>query len=127
MNIIYNYFRQYLSAIHLEPNFPLEDTSISFTKNDLNYIFETDARDSAFFRIVLPNIDDYSPEKDKRISEFSSQFKVAKLEVVNNQICIVAEQFVYCSSSNGSWFALFDRIVELLNQVINEYRENFQR
>ena len=105
----------------------LKDNSVSFKRNSLNYIFEADRNDPAFFRIVLPNIDDYNASKAEAICELSAKFKVAKLIVVNKQICIVAEQFVYCPLSKSSWVIMFDRIVNLLNQVIDEYRELYQR
>lgn len=127
MNIIYNNFLQYLSSIDIEPMNTLKDNSVSFKRNSLNYIFEADRNDPAFFRIVLPNIDDYNASKAETIRKLSAKFKVAKLIVVNQQICIVAEQFVYSPLSKSSWFIMFDRIVNLLNQVIDEYRELYQR
>ena len=127
MNIIYNNFLQYLSSIDIEPMNTLKDNSVSFKRNSLNYIFEADRNDPAFFRIVLPNIDDYNASKAETIRKLSAKFKVAKLIVVNQQICIVAEQFVYSPLSKSSWFIMFDRIVNLLNQVIDEYRELHQR
>lgn len=126
MNVHKN-FVQYLASCKSVETITKKDNSLYFKRNGITYVFEISNGDDEFFKIVIPNIDDYTQEKAVRFANFFGKYKVVKPMVVNNQICISADQFVYGQMTEASWLLLFDRIVDLLKYVLDEYRQEFQK
>ena len=74
-----------------------------------------------YFRLSLPNVDSEMTNDIQRIAmELNAQYKVAKvIEMPDHHVWIIAEAFVY---SFDKIEALFSRMVFLLSNVIDEYR-----
>ena len=120
MNIA-NEFERYLKQKSLKYKFLDNSKGISFSLNGLNYLFQTQEGDSNYFRIILPNIDDnLDDSKRKIINELNTKYKVSKIiELQEERIWIVADAFVY---SVEGIHELFSRMINLLDEVINNYR-----
>ncbi|MBQ8462495.1 MAG: hypothetical protein IJ544_00050 [Prevotella sp.] len=98
-----------------------DDNDVVFSVNGLYFLFRSFPDDPFFFRMFLPKIEDHDvKERRDIIAEINQQFKVAKILEIDNRPWIVADCFVY-SKENGH--ALIGRLIKLLTDVINEYRE----
>lgn len=99
-----------------------ESETLSFSLNNLNYLFQWQDRDPNYFRIALPNIDNSPINNDRQsiINQLIAGFKVAKaITMEDGNLWLVAETFVYSSENVESLFA---RMIYLLGQIIDEYR-----
>jgi hypothetical protein len=99
-----------------------EEGFVFFKYNKFSYMYQYDEKDDPYyFRIMLPNIE--SPVTDeirKKMVTLSTKFKVVKLTEMNNQVWITMEQFVYCFDNLDK---LFERMIEVLETAIKEYRK----
>ena len=99
-----------------------ESETLSFSLNNLNYLFQWQERDPNYFRIALPNIEN-SPIDNNRstiVNQLIAGFKVAKaITMEDGNLWLVAETFIYSSENIESLFA---RMIFLLGQIIDEYR-----
>ena len=99
-----------------------ESETLSFSLNNLNYLFQWQERDPNYFRFALPNIENAPIGNDRLaiINELIASFKVAKaITIEGGNLWLVAETFVYSSENIESLFA---RMIFLLGQIIEEYR-----
>ena len=99
-----------------------ESGTLSFSLNNLNYLFQWQERDPNYFRIALPNIESAPISNDRMniINQLVASFKVAKaITMEDDNLWLVAETFVYSSDNVDSLFA---RMIYLLGQIIDEYR-----
>lgn len=97
---------------------------ISFSVNNLHYIFEVFEPDSFFFRMSLPqitsNVQALNQFSDK-IQKLNRNFKVAKIiSQENHELWIVADQFVFSISQIDS---LFERVIQAMGDMIKEYHK----
>lgn len=109
---------------NLNIQFKYEGQNIAFEKNGLNYLFMFFENDPYYFRLSLPVIDQHKKDKDERINSINRQYKVAKLLVVEENIWLVADSFVY---STGNVERLFDRLLILLEEMIMNYRAQSEK
>lgn len=119
--ILYD-FISYLDKNGLKYSLYQESGFLSFSLNNLNYLFQWQERDPNYFRIALPNVEN-SPVINDRLSiinQLVARYKVAKAITMNNgNLWLVAESFVYSWDNLDSLFA---RMISLLGQIIDEYR-----
>lgn len=93
-----------------------------FSIGGLNYLAEYNKEvDPAFFRIMLPNIDAYSQEKNEMLNNLTSSYKAGKVLVIDNKVWLSVETLVY---GNVDASALFHRMITILRDMINEYRRD---
>ena len=118
-----NSFRNYLSSSGIE--YSHNDDVISFSRNNLQYIFICEISDPYYFRLILPNVFDANSNVDeihRYINNINLTFKVVKLYITeNNSVWISIEQFVYSSENITN---LFERSITLLESVFNHFKEN---
>lgn len=114
-------FKTYLNKIGLKYTQTPQSEILMFNTNNLNYIFQWQESDPYYFRLSLPNVDSEMTNDIQRIAmELNAQYKVAKvIEMPDHHVWIIAEAFVY---SFDKIEALFSRMVFLLSNVIDEYR-----
>lgn len=118
-----NSFRNYLSSSGIE--YSHNDDVISFSRNNLQYIFICEISDPYYFRLILPNVFDTNSNVDeiyRYINNINLTFKAVKLYITeNNSVWISIEQFVYSSENITN---LFERSITLLESVFNHFKEN---
>ena len=123
-------FKKYLSSIKVEGIKEDKETdSISFKRDDLNYLFLFDKKDPFYFRLMLPNVINITDENResiaKAINKVNTGFKVAKIIVFSgDKVWISAEQFVYCNENINQ---LFERIIGLLEEFIYDFRKEITK
>ena len=120
---IFEEFISYLDKNGLKYVRYKESETLSFSLNKLNYLFQWQERDPNYFRIALPNIENLpiSNEKLTIVNQLIAGFKVAKaITMDDGNLWLVAETFVYSSENLENLFA---RLIFLLGQIIEEYRE----
>ena len=95
---------------------------ISFSVNNLHYIFEVFEPDQFFFRMSLPHITNNTQALDQLsddIQKLNLNFKVAKIvSQENHELWIVADQFIY---STGQIDSLFERVIQAMGDMIKAY------
>lgn len=101
-----------------------DDITISFTYNDLFFIFVHDKSDDPYyFRLILPNVLHIQENKDEildKINEKNAKFKVAKSVIINDNVWVAVEQFAYSLERISN---LFERSLILLLAYIKDFRE----
>ena len=120
---IFEEFISYLDKNGLKYVRYKESETLSFSLNNLNYLFQWQERDPNYFRIALPNIENLpiGNEKLTIVNQLIAGFKVAKaITMDDGNLWLVAETFVYSSENLENLFA---RLIFLLGQIIEEYRE----
>lgn len=116
--------RTYLALNHIQCH-SIENNSnfVMFSIEDLNYLAEYNKdQDSAFFRIMLPHIVEYTHPQNinyQLITNLTSQYKCAKSIVIGTQVWLSVECFIY---GNVEFPPLFARMIKVLRDMINEYR-----
>lgn len=122
-----NSFRTYLSGIEADIK-ESKEAFIIFEKWGLQFLFAIEASDPSYFRIMLPNIANIKEDNKQEINEIvnleNSKFKLAKAIIVEQQVWISAELFVYSKEGINS---LFDRILNLLKEVIIDFKKNLTK
>ena len=99
--------------------------SFNFDLNSLHYYFYYDAaNDPYYFRIMLPIVDNVTIENKNSILEkcsiISTEFKVGKTIVFNEQVWFSTEVFIYDAGEGLS--LLFDRMITILQLMFERYR-----
>ena len=100
-----------------------DETTISFTYNDLFYIFVYDKNDPYYFGLILPNVVHVQENRNdilNKMNEGNTKFKVAKSAIINENVWISVEQFVYSMERIND---LFERSLILLQAYIDDFRE----
>lgn len=118
-------FKNYLNSKGKDIVIQKEDeTTVSFTYNELFYIFVHDKSDPYYFRLILPNVVHVQENRKNdilnKINEENTKFKVAKSTIINENVWISVEQFVYSMERIND---LFERSLILLQAYINDFRE----
>lgn len=115
-------FQKFLST--LGATFTVENDSISFEYNGLQYLFISDVSDPYYFRLILPNIGEVNHENEVQMNQVVNQMnleiKAAKATISNNRIWVSIEQFVY---SKDNQYELFRRSISVLEAFMNIFRE----
>lgn len=97
---------------------------ISFSVNNLHYIFEVFEPDQFFFRMSLPQITNNVQALNQLsddIQNLNRNFKVAKIvSQENHELRIIADQFVFSTSQIDS---LFERVIQAMGDMIKEYHQ----
>lgn len=117
-------FISYLDKNGLKYSLYKESSYLSFSLNNLNYLFQWQERDPNYFRIALPNVENSPVGNDKLsiVNQLVARYKVAKAITMNDgNLWLVAESFVYSWDNLDSLFA---RMISLLGQIIDDYRSN---
>ncbi|EGG52624.1 conserved domain protein [Paraprevotella xylaniphila YIT 11841] len=100
-----------------------DETTISFKKDDLYYLFVIYKDDPFYFRIMLPNLLQVTDNKDKIIqlvNDINLKFKVAKVFIVDDKnVWISVEQFAYTMDKIDD---LFNRIFILYASILEEIK-----
>lgn len=115
-------FISYLNKNGLKYVLYKESETLSFSLNNLNYLFQWQEQDLNYFRIALPNVDNppLSTERTGIINQLVAGYKVAKAITMNDgNLWLVAESFIYSSDNIDKLFA---RMIYLLGQIFDEYR-----
>lgn len=118
-------FQNYLTNRGIASTFlDQAQTLLSFQQNDINFLFSYRRRqDPTYVRIMIPNIGTLDTDDNQeliRICQLTSEYKVGKFILEeDNQIWIVAEAFLYIQSDH---VRLFDRLLSVLTDMLNEYR-----
>lgn len=119
-------FQSYLSSIGVNVK-EGNDTTISFENNELQYLFMVDNADPYYFRLLLPNVVSVSEENKSKITQLvtasNAKFKVAKAIILNDNVWISAEQFVYSKDNIND---LFNRVLHLLETFIGDFRKELK-
>lgn len=121
--VMLNTFKNYL----LTNNIAIQnedETTISFKKDDLYYLFIIYKDDPFYFRIILPNIlqvtDDNKDKIKQLVNDINLKFKVAKAFIVDDKnVWISVEQFVYTIDKIDD---LFNRIFILYTSILEEIK-----
>lgn len=97
---------------------------ISFSVNNLHYLFDVFEPDQFFFRMSLPQITSNAQavvQFSDDIQRLNRTFKVAKIvSLENHELWIVADQFVFSTNQIDS---LFERVIHAMGDMIKEYRQ----
>lgn len=115
-------FISYLNKNGLKYDLYKGSETLSFSLNNLNYLFQWQKQDLNYFRIALPNVDNppLSTERTGIINQLVAGYKVAKAITMNDgNLWLVAESFIYSSDNIDKLFA---RMIYLLGQIFDEYR-----
>ena len=115
-------FISYLNKNGLKYVLYKDSETLSFSLNNLNYLFQWQEQDLNYFRIALPNVDNpqLSTERTGIINQLVAGYKVAKAITMNDgNLWLVAESFIYSSDNVDKLFA---RMIYLLGQIFDEYR-----
>ena len=111
----------------LGTTFTVENGSISFKYNGLQYLFISETSDPYYFRLILPNIGEVNSGNETQMSQVVNQMnleiKAAKATISNNRIWVSIEQFVY---SKDNQYELFRRSITVLEASINIFRQKIE-
>ena len=119
-------FELYISKLSGVTNIVKQSgVSIYFDLNNLHYYFYYDAaNDPYYFRIMLPIVDNITPETKNSIldkcSTISTEFKVGKVVFIDTQVWFSAEIFIYDTGDGIT--LLFDRMIQILRLMFEKYR-----
>lgn len=101
-----------------------EHGTLTFSVNNLNFIFQTFEPDPFFFRLSLPQINQKENAFNflsKDIQKLNVSFKVAKIvEMENNTLWVIADQFVF---STNKIDLLFDRLIQAMSDMIKNFHQ----
>ena len=119
-------FQSYLSSIGVNVK-EVNETSISFESNNLQYLFLTDSSDPYYFRLILPNIAIVTDENTSKINQVvnssNTKFKVAKSFIIDDKVWVSVEQFVYSRENINE---LFNRSLNLLETFMSDFRKEIK-
>ena len=121
--VMLNTFKNYLLTNNIAIQNEYE-TTISFKKDDLYYLFIIYKDDPFYFRIILPNIlqvtDDNKDKIKQLVNDINLKFKVAKAFIVDDKnVWISVEQFAYTIDKIDD---LFNRIFILYTSILEEIK-----
>ncbi|MBR5853744.1 MAG: hypothetical protein IKY74_06030 [Alistipes sp.] len=99
------------------------DNAVIFRKGGLSFLFQHSTDDPYYFRLSLPKVALAKNIANVDINDLEVQYKVMKITIVDGDVWIVAEQFVYCRENLSS---LFTRLITLLEEVLKALKEKLQ-
>lgn len=101
-----------------------EHGTLTFSVNNLNFIFHSFESDPFFFRLSLPQINQKENAFNllsKEIQKLNVSFKVAKIvEMENHTLWVIADQFVF---STNKIDLLFDRLIDAMSDMIKNFHQ----
>mgnify|MGYP000893862891 CR=1 FL=1 len=114
-------FKKYLSGKEID--YEVQDSSmISFTYQEVKYLFISDNSDSNYFRMILPSIAQVTPKNkeviEESINKYNLEIKGAKSFIYENTVWISIEQFVY---SRLKIDELYERCLTILQQSFKDF------
>ncbi len=100
---------------------------ISFSYNDLKFLFVYDNEDVNYIRLILPSVADVKAIKNDKnyydiINNYNNNYKALKISVIDNFIWMSIEQFVFSKDGIND---LFSRMITILSAVIKEFRDTY--
>lgn len=100
---------------------------ISFSYNDLKFLFVYDNEDVNYIRLILPSVADVKAIKNDKnyydiINNYNNNYKAVKISVIDNFIWMSIEQFVFSKDGIND---LFSRMITILSAVIKEFRDTY--
>ena len=107
----------------------IKGQSLNFDKGNLHFYFYADASvDPYYFRIMLPVIeritDSNKSEVEKRCLAATTNIKVGKAVIIGDAVWFSAEQFFYDYSNAQYTSLLFDRLIIVLQTMLDNYNSN---
>ncbi len=124
---MFNVFFNYISSITETSEIKkYGENVLSFKYNDLSFVFATETSDPYYIRLMLPNVANVNDVKDvdKLINIYNNKYKVIKVSIIDDNIWLSAEQFLY-SQENAS--GLFERMINILENVIKDFRKEINQ
>ncbi len=122
MESIYQLMREYLKNSGIKAH-EAGNGRLLFSVNGLNFVFDASDKDPNFLRLALPQINREGIQVDnfnQQIHQLNQNYKVAKIvRVSDGTLWIFADAFVY---SVDNLDPLFVRLIQVLTDMINEYR-----
>jgi hypothetical protein len=120
-----NELRKFLGILPNASIIKDSDGIISFSYNDLKFLFVSDNEDVNYIRLMLPNVADVKAIKTEKeyfdiINDYNNNYKAVKISVIDNSIWISIEQFVFSKDGVND---LFLRMITILSAVIKEFRD----
>ncbi len=95
------------------------DTQIDFSTGGLFFLFIPD-EDDHYFRLFLPQIDNYRPELSEKLNQYNMNYKAGKAIVYNNTVWFVFEHFIQDYERDGSF--IFARALSVLRKMMEDWR-----
>lgn len=120
-----NELRKFLGILPNASIIKDSDGIISFSYNDLKFLFVSDNEDVNYIRLMLPNVADVKAIKTEKeyfdiINDYNNNYKAVKISVIDNSIWMSIEQFVFSKDGVND---LFLRMITILSAVIKEFRD----
>ncbi len=116
-------FKNYLNFKNIE--IQEDDSRISFERKGLNYLFLYNREDPVYFRLILPKVLKITENNKAQISNsvnlVNQSVKVAKATIIDEDVWISVEQFVYSTENIED---LFDRVFLVFETFISELRNH---
>ena len=99
---------------------------LNFDKGNLHFYFYSDASvDPYYFRIMLPVIERITEtnrsEVERRCVAATTNIKVGKATIIGDAVWFSAEQFLYDYSNTQYTGLLFDRLIIVLQTMLDNY------
>lgn len=120
LNNIIETFKNYLDFRNISFK-NIDDNVIAFEAENLNMLFAIDSEDKSYIRILVPKIDSVLElEKDDwcKLAEINSNYKVAKIVQIGNDLWITCELFIY---SGELLELLFNRMILACRTIYEAY------
>ena len=122
-NYMLDIFQKFLST--LGATFTVDNDTISFEYNGLQFLFTFDISDPYYFRLILPNIGEINEVNEnfmkQHVNQMNLNIKVAKATIINDRIWVSIEQFVY---SKDNLPDLFKRSISVLEAFMTIFRQS---
>ena len=114
-------FIAFLNIRGIEYDTP-DNTLVKFRLDGLVFLFQfREEDDPRFIRLLLPKIEDFEGNEGiiiKRMIDVTSSIKVVKSVIINNEVWLVAEQFM---ASNENVNQVFERMIDVLKIAYHHY------
>lgn len=130
MKSILNSFLSYLDRAGVEWKYlDGDNTMISFSKNDIHYLFTYNANDDPYYiRIIIPVIDSYHKDNIKQLQYLilrTAYYKTGKFYVdPKDNLWIVSETFIL---PNANLWEIFERMMLIVQGMLKDYREEVKK
>lgn len=122
-----NELRKFLGILPNASIIKDRDGIISFSYNELKFLFVSDNEDVNYIRLILPSVADVKAIKNDKnyydiINNYNNNYKAVKISVIDNFIWMSIEQFVFSKDGMND---LFSRMITILSAVIKEFRDTY--
>lgn len=118
-------FNTYLISL---PGVQIQNTtsdSTSFIYNGLFFVFIYEENDPNYVRLILPGIASRNEITDieNALNKYNSNYKTLKMTILNDNILLSVEQFIYSKERVNEMFA---RMINVLRFAIDNFRSEYQ-